>query len=213
MGHESTWTQRDAVTPTPADRALAAEIYGKYRQKPGADHIASQEALTFVASLLRVCEPKVVVELGAGIGTISDLVLSHPNQPSQFWAIEQNDWCQEQLQQNLAHHPGASWRLLRTLEDVKQAPIDRQVDLYIGDGGFYDPVEMRGAKLGTVFLAEGNRQRLRDLFASCLAVDQTIHWTEFGARRKWGWSRLGKLPIWGWFKTKGCWIGQVVPRA
>ena len=69
------------VCPTEADWALAREVHGFFAPKPGARHIASEFALAYLHTLLNDSHAKHVLEFGAGIGTITTCLLSHPSRP------------------------------------------------------------------------------------------------------------------------------------
>ena len=68
------------LRPNRTDWDLAREVHDEFAQKPGATHIATEFALAHLSALVRAVRPTKVLEFGAGIGTISQLLLSHPPQ-------------------------------------------------------------------------------------------------------------------------------------
>jgi predicted O-methyltransferase YrrM len=95
------------IRPTRRDRILAREIYNRYKAKPGSEHIATETALVYLSACLREFRPGVVLECGAGIGTITDLVLSHPCRVERVISTEHNEFCLAALARNLQHRPGS----------------------------------------------------------------------------------------------------------
>ena len=217
-------TDLDIVEPSNWDRSYAEWVHKGYLHKPGSEKIASIPALTYLSACLRTFKPKSILELGAGIGTMTDFILTHPFRPSTFWTVEQNDFCQNALKVNLAHHNPDRYTVLTTLKELAAADIGGNVDLYVGDGGFYVPEEMRGAHSGTVFFAEGDRRKLRAMFTESLPEDWHVQWREYGVTYRWRlihWHRVDwlnkylpykHLPFPGKVRVKGCGIGQVSRR-
>jgi hypothetical protein len=77
-------------------------IHQKYSQLIGAKYIATPKALRIIERLVqkRLPEDLLVVELGTGIGTIADLVLSI--RPFTYIAYEKDSFCVKQLKENLS---------------------------------------------------------------------------------------------------------------
>jgi len=194
------------------DRAFARKIHQRFLQKPGSAHIASETSLQYIAACLRVLQPAHVLELGAGIGTVTEAVLTHAFQVRKLVSTETDDFCLKALQENLSNPNDARWTVVT--DPSQLAALRFQADLIIGDGGFYSNEEMRAAHAGTVFLAEGNRSKLRGLFSKALAgTAQAVVFRQFGASRKFAVVKhdvLGfSIPLIRRVKKKGCWIGQV----
>ena len=202
-------------SPSVWDFEFGKWFYEKYKKMPGSQHIATDRALAYLSACLTIFKPKTVLELGSGIGTMTDAMLMHPYRPNLLYAIEQNNFCQNALRSNLSHHDRSCWQLITTIEELSAANITEKIDMYVGDGGFYLAEEMAGAHLGTVFFAEGDRKRLRSIFADNLHAEWHVEWQEFGESHKWALRRIWRLhlPCPKRVRLKGCWIGQVTTKS
>lgn len=203
----------------PFDLEFAAWIHGRYRTKPGAEHIASLAALAYLSATLRTFRPQNALELGAGIGTMTDAILLHPLCPEMLWTIEQNEFCRGQLALNLSHHDKPSrfnYAVIETPAQLVSHRLAGRIDLLIGDGGFGITQEIETLHARSVVFAEGIRRDFREMVDKNLPRGCTIAFEEFGVTHSWG---FGALPfLWrytalkAWptrLRRKGCWIGQV----
>ena len=68
---------------------------------PGSEHIASEASRQYLAACLRLFKPAKVLEMGAGIGTITETVLSHPCGVSELLSTEANPFCLKSLRESL----------------------------------------------------------------------------------------------------------------
>jgi len=77
-------------------------IHQKYSRLIGSQYIATPKALRIIERLVkkRVPEDLLVIELGTGIGTIADLVLSM--RPFTYIVYEKDSFCIKQLKENLS---------------------------------------------------------------------------------------------------------------
>lgn len=89
------------VKPSDADWNVAGEVFRRFHPLPGSRHIASRYALAHLAAVLRQNEIKYAVEFGAGIGTITYLLLTYPEPTRTVVSTEPNAFCLEQLERNL----------------------------------------------------------------------------------------------------------------
>ena len=71
------------------DLFIARNIYHQFSRKPGSHRIASAFSLCHLSRLIRLRKPRTVLEIGAGIGTISQLVLLHQERVESLYSIEQ----------------------------------------------------------------------------------------------------------------------------
>lgn len=184
------------LEPIDADRQFARVIYEEFRQKPGAEHIASQTALTYLAAALRVFHPREVLELGGGIGTMTKALLMHPAKVDLVVTTENNDYCASVLRQELVT---ADSRLILVTRPEQLAFFQGKADMIVGDGGFYRAEEFAAARPGTVFFTEGERQKLRALFANALARRGLgIYFRSYATERlgfRLRWKRVAGLPL------------------
>lgn len=149
----------------------AEEIWQKFIALPGAVvgdlvGIASQQAIGGLISAIRRYRPRKILELGAGIGTLTYTVLETLSSPgyfqegdSAFFTVENNEFCLNQLSTNLARFE----KRYTIIPSTSAVPPGIQFDLVIVDGGgdlrgdmgvmdFGDMLAEKG-----VILIEGNR--------------------------------------------------------
>jgi len=178
------------------DRSFARRIYNQFKDRAGARHIASKEALAYLSTSLRTFKPRKVVELGAGIGTITKALLQHPSNVEQVVCTESNEYCIAALHRELL--PTTS-RLILVTVPHGLLMFREQADMIVGDGGFYSPEEFATARLGTVFFAEGERPKLRALFAESLLLrGMMIYYYPYGGsafRRRIRWRSFAGIPL------------------
>ena len=152
---------------------LAEASYKHFARCDGNQHIASEYALGHVLEVIRHWSVQDILEVGLGIGSVSYTVLlaSRRNllrQPIRYCGTEKNDFCLQQLQQNL----GLDW--IEVFPDLGGLPEQRRFDLIIIDGQDPDLKRIPGLikRRGIVFI-EGGRDdqfaNVRSLFRSCLA--------------------------------------------
>jgi len=206
----------DLVGPSTQDWKLARRIYKEFSAKPHSQHIATAFALAHLSASVRAVRPTNVLELGAGIGTITKLLLEHDMRPQQIIATEDHPICLEALDQNLADLDRSSLKLVTTLDDLLE--LDFNYELAICDGGFSDPRQYKGVAENAVCFFEGSRGPHRRILQSYLeqrgfAFD-VQNYNQFGyriflkQRRSPAKLLKRKLKI---KRRKGCWIGTVLP--
>ena len=91
------------------DLDFGHRFHAKYAKKEGSDHIASETALSYLSYCVRVYKPRIVLECGAGIGMITDALLSHDCKVEKVVAVEDNDFCLRALKKNLLHHDSSRY--------------------------------------------------------------------------------------------------------
>src|SRR5262245_6025352 len=84
----------DSISPE------AKATFETFKAKEGSLHVANRVALEAIFQLVRQLKPRKVLEIGAGIGTISHLMLKHSH--AELVAVEHNDFCLQELRKNLA---------------------------------------------------------------------------------------------------------------
>lgn len=142
-------------------RSLAVEIHRRFSALPGSEHIATCSAIEGLVRWIRRARPRHVLELGAGIGTLTQATVTallelHGAGGFTLTTLEDHPFCREALRRNLA----ADWAHLRLLRGVDELPDDlASPELLITDGG--DPADDRPfrrlARHATVFI-EGDRR-------------------------------------------------------
>ena len=77
-----------------------SSIFEKYSKLVGSDQIATRFALRIISEHLNEHRPKSILEIGAGIGTITELLIRElPT--AKIVSYENNAWCLSQLVKNI----------------------------------------------------------------------------------------------------------------
>ena len=195
---------------TAEDLAFAREIYARYQAKPGSDHIASCDALTYLSVCLREFSPRTVLECGAGIGTITDALLSHECHVDRVIATEHNAFCLNALGINLRHHDPSR---LNVIAPEELASLRADIDMIVGDGSRGRHHVFRMARQGTIVFVEGDRATFRAELR-CSLADQglTVQFHQYGTGEKdsllYRWGAHLPAPLRP-ARRKGCWVGRV----
>ena len=155
------------------------ELWQHFVRLPGAKidgvvGIASECAIDGLIRIIRRYRPARILELGAGIGTLTKTVLETAvsERISQqdgllFYTIENHPFCVAQLSVNLTEYEG----MYRLVSDVSELPEVLRFDLIVVDAGGDLPNDLgvidfsdRLAR-GGVILVEGGRAFQRNLIA------------------------------------------------
>jgi hypothetical protein len=135
---------------------IADTIHREYSVKPGSQHIASLHACRGLEQLIGRYPPKRVLELGAGIGTLTDLMLQILPADTVLVTLEDHSYCLEQMRANVGS-PLLRATLVSNYDEI--GPTD--FDLVVVDGGRADASVMPFvAPKGLVFV-EGFRAEQR----------------------------------------------------
>ena len=129
-------------------------IFRRFRDLPHSDQVATAFALAAVMRLVSRVRPKKVLELGAGIGTLSAAIL-RAGPPQVLAVVEREAWCREEWDRNV-QVDGIGTTLFR-LRDWPTYPFP--ADLLVVDDWLpvrYSLVEPCVGRRALVFL-EGNR--------------------------------------------------------
>jgi len=202
-----------------ADCTLAADIHRVFSAKPHSQHIASKFALAHLAAILRTHKIESVLEIGAGIGTMTYLLLSMLPDSAAVECTEDNEICLSSLDANLPREMRSRLIIHRHAHLVAGA-----FDLVVIDGAV-NGVTASVFKAGSVCFAEGKRtkerrtiqQRLKECQMAC-AFTNYLPWRLEFTRRRIGWRPLrSRLKAWLGIEKplpaitwrKGCWIGRV----
>ncbi|WP_293870268.1 hypothetical protein [Flavobacterium sp.] len=112
---------------------IAVETYKYFSNLEGNQHIATEFALKIIAKIVKKYQPKNILELGLGIGSISCVVLKFTqskNQAINYLGTEANYFCLMALPKYLKEHYNRL-TIFNALEDVVHS---QQFDLIIIDG-------------------------------------------------------------------------------
>ena len=90
--------------------------YQKFSRADGSQYIASEYALYRILKLVQKFKPAKILEVGVGIGTISDSILKAYKDAykPEVYGTENNEFCLSRLPKNL----GASYHELRLFPHV-----------------------------------------------------------------------------------------------
>ena len=158
----------------------ARSIFERFRRYPGSDWIAKPQAVSGVMECIIEIRPRAILEVGAGIGTVTCAILSalrRTGQDSRFVAIEHDSFCLRAL----AEHIGQD--LSRV--DLRPGAADLEpgaFDLIIVDGGTVERggyVELLAP--GGTMIVEGGRQPQRAAMAKAgrpfiVRPVGSVHW-------------------------------------
>jgi hypothetical protein len=201
------------VVPTAEDWDIARRIYRLFWRKPGSECIASKFALAHLSAILHNNSIEKVLEFGSGIGTITYLLLTHPNKPKKITCTEKNAFCIEQLSVNLP----TEIRSNLVIHTGDYNDITESFDLVIIDSAIRGISHCLFLGEKSICFAEGQRTperkhilkllKKRKLTCKFKSYYRGRRWFPFEWRkRKSGrhYIRLNFSPY-----IKGCWIGRV----
>ncbi len=142
-------------------RAFAADVHTRFSGRPLSEHIATQTAIEGLVRWLQRKRPRRVLELGAGIGTLTYATVEtlssiHGDDVARLISTEPYPPCREQLEINLIDQR-ERFTVVDGPGDV--APDDGPFDFLITDGG--DPEDgspFQNLAPGAIVFIEGDRK-------------------------------------------------------
>ena len=144
-------SQKMLIRPKAKDWLTALRVHHRFASLPGSKHIASRISLAFLAAILRQQDCELALEFGAGIGTLTYLLLQSG---LRVVALEDNPFCLDQLRQNVPGEWQSRLTLLRHPRD-----IDGAFDLVVIDGLFPRDGMLSFLRPGMICFIEGSRRR------------------------------------------------------
>ena len=123
---------------------FARELHAKYSAMEGSAQIALIYSLEQLDALLKLYRPTHILELGGGIGTISELLLLKSD--AKIEVVENNDFCIEKMVKNLSH-----LREYELIVDYKFLSSGSQADMLIVDvnNGIFNISKLKQRSIGT----------------------------------------------------------------
>jgi protein-L-isoaspartate O-methyltransferase len=200
------------IKPTQDDWSFASAIHSEFSAKPESQFIASRYTLAHLSALVSEARPKRVLEIGAGIGTVTKLLLSHPVKIGLVVSTEAHDGCRRELSQNI--QASDSWRLCY---DVEEAATNRPFDLIVLDGEV-EPAHCSLLNEEAVFFVEGSRSGQRQMMQQRL-FEQTgkkVVFEQYAPPKRLRLKArliLGIIPKFKFKRPKGCFVGRVTSSA
>lgn len=208
------------VAPNSNDRAFAISVHDRFAAMPGSEFIASCEALSHLAALLRTRDVNSVIEFGAGIGTITYMLLTYPEPSRRVISTETNQFCLKQLAVNI---PDELKSRLTVISDGSETEGD--FDLAIFDGELKTVKGYDFLKPGVIGFIEGGRAHTHAIFDRIMRRKGLKCLFRYHAPRhlpqlEWSRGKSGtkitcKIPPWRKLFTykSGCAIGVVRRRS
>ena len=138
------------------NKDLTTQNYKRFCAFEGSDFIASEFALETILEIISVFKVHSVLELGLGIGSISDTVLKFSkkeNKKISYVGTEKNEFCLNAIKKNIIDYDHVE--LYAELNEIKK----KQFDLIIVDG--YDATLQEivaFCKKNTIIFIEGDRK-------------------------------------------------------
>jgi len=168
---------------------VSEEIWQTFISKPGAFvgdvvGISSEQAIGGVITTICKYNPLKILELGAGIGTLTYTVLktvtslnNHRNNEYAFFTVENNEFCLNQLTINLFGFDG----MYTVIPSTEALPIGILFDFIIVDGGGDLDGDMGIIPFGNmlaqngIILVEGGRAFQRDCIKEWYGARQYVY--------------------------------------
>jgi phospholipid N-methyltransferase len=102
------------------------KLHDKYRQKDGGEQVALEFSISSLQSLLHTKKPKYILELGGGLGTLTELILTQSD--AKLDVVENNKWCVNQLQSNMSQ-----FREFNLIDDYAKLKTNHEADFLVVD--------------------------------------------------------------------------------
>jgi hypothetical protein len=140
-----------------------AQIHADFARLPGAEQCASRYACEGLAAWLRRRQPRQIVEVGGGIGTLSAVILATMPKDAGYTVIEPNAWCREQWDANILTEGYCLDRLTEWITPKAS------IDFLVVDGGDTRADYYQRLAPGATMFVEGNRRPQRAVARTVLA--------------------------------------------
>jgi hypothetical protein len=151
-------------------------IFDFFKAQQGSDYIATQFAIHQLIKWLIRRKPRKILEVGAGIGTLTFAVCSCRGKfPFDFITIEWNQYCKDSLSRNLIDQVN-EYKQISSLEDLEKIDL---FDFIIIDGGEQDPNFICHLALNGTIFVEGFMDKKHQLIHECFLGRRNYIWTNF----------------------------------
>jgi protein-L-isoaspartate O-methyltransferase len=146
---------------------VTEELHGRFSSQGGSQFIASGHAIHGLLLWIEKTQPRNVLEIGAGIGTLTAAMLlalsarkSAGGSEYTLTSLEPEPYCLEQLEKNLA---GLDRSRHRVVPDMSAVDRGAPFDFVIVDGGVLDERYFTHLAERAVVFVEGYRSKQREL--------------------------------------------------
>ena len=152
-------------------KSFTAKQYQKFSRAKGSQFIASEYALLQILNLIEKFKSKNILEVGAGIGTISDSILKRFKEVN-LYATEADNFCLEHLPGNL----DVDYNKLNLYSNVEELPKEAAFDLVIVDGK-EEQLSVINKKLSknAIIVVEGDRKDQTDTLKQQFPASKFVH--------------------------------------
>jgi hypothetical protein len=155
-------------------KILAKETYKKFANINGNDHIASEYAIITILKIFKDFKVQSVLEVGLGIGSISDSILNYArinNQKIIYSGTEANDFCLNALKINVDNYD-----LINLFDNISDLDSNQKFDFIIVDGSDKSLKEIfKFCNSKTIIYVEGYRgsqvESLKEIFPNFKHVE------------------------------------------
>ncbi|WP_395052160.1 hypothetical protein [Flavobacterium sp.] len=154
-------------------KKLAAENYKWFCNKDGSDYIASEYALEVILKIIKKYKIKNILEIGLGIGSISDTIFKYSNLSNNhisYSGTEKNEFCLKALINNVE-----DFKKLNLYNELKDIP-KKKFDLIIIDG--YDDTlkdVVAYSTNETIIFIEGDRKGQTDAIINIFPNSRSVN--------------------------------------
>jgi hypothetical protein len=153
---------------------IVEKQYKYFSELEGNDHISSIHALKCILKLINDFKVKSVLELGLGIGSISDTILTYSktnNKEIKYFGTEANEFCLNALKSNVKNYSE-----INLFSSVSSIDSSNKFDLIIVDGSDEGLKSIKNyCKESTLIFIEGLRDSqikiIKDLFPNSIHVE------------------------------------------
>lgn len=145
-------------------KKISSETYRKFADKQGNDHIVGDYALEEILRIIEKFNCKNILEVGLGIGSISDAILNFSESNSlniNYSGTEANEYCLKQLPQNVDRFKQI--KLYSEIAEIAEIADGILFDLIIVDGSdtLLSEVKKLCAKNALIFIEGGRASQIK----------------------------------------------------
>jgi len=146
-------------------KQIGINTYKKFSEVEGNQYIAGDYALEKILKLVSVFKMKNILEIGLGIGSISDAILTFSKQnnvPVNYSGTESNDFCLKTLPNNVLH-----FNEIKLYNSVEFLPHNEIYEFVIVDGSdeSLKQIKKHCTKNAVIFIEGGRASQVAELRA------------------------------------------------